>query len=173
MDLQNPLYSDLIGHKLEDRIIFPATGYLVQAWVGLMSVVGKKWIDTPIQMSNVALNRATLLHEKQVARLKNRILPGLGKFEFEHEGDIVVSGNISLLNGKAPSVQDVEAAIKSESSQYLPLGMDDIYKEFRLRGYNYTGLFKGIHEIDNEGSHDGSQSDLRPPSLAEQLMKYP
>ena len=152
MDLENPLHSDLIGHKLEDRIVFPATGYMVHAWVGFMAMLAKKWMETPIQMSNVTLNRATLLNEKQVAHLKNRILPGLGKFEFENEGDIVVSGNISLFNGKAPSVQDVEGAIKSESSQYLPLGMDDIYKEFRLRGYNYTGLFKGIHKIDNEGN---------------------
>ena len=114
-------------------------------------MMAKKWFDTPIELRGVALNRATILSEKQVTSLKTRILPGVGKLEFEHEGDIIASGNISFEHGKVPTVEDVEQAISSEPSEYLPLSMDDIYKEFRLRGYNYTGLFKGIHKIDNEG----------------------
>ena len=121
-------------------------------------------------MSNVVLNRATLLNEKQLARLKTRILPGLDKFEFENEGDIVVSGNISLLKGKVPTTEDVERAISSEPSQHMPLNTDDIYKEFRLRGYNYTGLFRGIHKIENEGmsrvsflpNYQAPQKEIQP-----------
>ena len=151
MDLQNTIYSDLKGHRLEDRVVFPATGYIVQAWGAYTSVMAKEWNETPIEFKGVTLNRATLLNEKQVASLRVSTLPGLGKFEFENEGDIVVTGSISLYNGKVPTIQDVEQAINSEPSRYLPLSTDDIYKEFRLRGYHYTGLFKGIHKIDNEG----------------------
>ena len=148
------MYSDLIGHKLGDRIVFPAAGYLVQAWSTYATILGRKWDTVPVQMSNVVLNRATVLSEQGVARLKTKILPGLGKFEFENEGDTVVSGNIKELTGKLPTVEDVELALSSlEPSQYIPLSMNDIYKEFRLRGYNYTGLFKGIHKIDNEGMY--------------------
>ena len=115
-----------------------------------MNIFGKKWTETPVQMCNVTLNRTTLLNEKKYPELKTRVLPGLRKFEFENEGDIVVSGNVSLYHGKVPTVKDVEQAIGAERSTFLPLGTDDIYKEVRLRGYNYTGIFKGIHKIDND-----------------------
>ena len=61
---------------------------------------------------------------------------------------MVVSGNIEF----APENRATSAPLPPrQETTWLPLNTDDIYKEFRLRGYNYSGLFQGIQKIDNEG----------------------
>lgn len=36
-------------------------------------------------------------------------------------------------------------------TKYLNLNKLDVYKELRLRGYDYGGIFKGISHSDNNG----------------------
>lgn len=35
----------------------------------------------------------------------------------------------------------------------FPLNTSDIYKELGLRGYDYSGIFRGIKTTDNHGMH--------------------
>ena len=74
---------------------------------------------------------------------------GTGKFEFCHDGQVAVTGNVgSLTENKA---YPVLGSLEQDNNTWLPLNADEIYKEFRLRGYNYSGLFQGIRRIHNEG----------------------
>ena len=59
-----------------------------------------------------------------------------------------MTGNIKLLaEGESAPVMMPQVP----ESSYIPLDKHDTYKEFKLRGYNYTGDFQGIEKIDNEG----------------------
>ena len=52
---------NLIGHKIDGRVLFPATGYLVLAWKTLAKME-KKDLDTMcVEFQDVNIVRATLL----------------------------------------------------------------------------------------------------------------
>jgi len=73
-----------------------------------------------------------------------------GQFELKESNNIVASGQIStptsidkeLLNLSSPKIK---------KDRFLPLESAEIYKELRLKGYDYKGQFRGIQSIDNTG----------------------
>lgn len=77
---------------------------------------------------------------------------GSGNFEVVEGGAAIVTGRIYVPENidkecvSMPPLEDTET-----SPDTLPLGSRDVYKELRLRGYNYKGLFRGITQANNEG----------------------
>ena len=149
VDLEHPHYTYLKGHKIENRIILPATGAIEIAWTHFCSDIGHPYQKTPVLFSNVILKRATIINEQRISKVFSTLVTSSGNFQFENEGDIVITGNIQRL----PEGEEAPTEMPHvPTSAYLPLDKHDAYKEFRLRGYNYTGDFQGIEKIDNEGS---------------------
>jgi len=62
----------------------------------------------------------------------------------------VVSGQISTSATVEKELMKL-AAPKNKKPQYLPLDSNDVYKELRLKGYDYHGSFRGIQKIDHKG----------------------
>ena len=160
IDLKSPKDSFLAGHKIEDRILYPGTGYAVLAWRNYEEIHGHAPQSTPIVITNLVLKRATMLSEERPTTLFSTLLTGSGQFEFKNGAEVIVSGNISLLEDTMTTGKPDESLLSSDSneqhmlkgsSSWLPLNAEDIYKELRLRGYNYSGPFKGIQRVDNEG----------------------
>ena len=148
--MEHPTYAHLAGHRIENRILCPGTYYLECTWTHLGSTTGTPKEDLPVVFSNVVLKRATILNEQRQSTLFCTLASSSGNFQFENEGDIVVSGTLKPLpeGERAPTEMP-----PVPDSAYLPLDKHDAYKEFRLRGYNYTGSFQGIEKISNEGEH--------------------
>lgn len=75
-----------------------------------------------------------------------------GEFELKESGEIVASGQIS-----APATTDKEllnlVSPKTKKDEFLPLTSAEIYKELRLKGYDYKGPFRGIKSINNIGKY--------------------
>ena len=110
--------------------------------------LGKQFQRTPVVFHNVTLKRALILQENRATQLSSTLHGGSGKFEFYSDGDMVVNGTINCYAGDQGGYPTPERS----QSEFLPLNTDDVYKEFRLRGYNYSGPFQGIQRIDNEGT---------------------
>lgn len=78
---------------------------------------------------------------------------GSGNFEVVESGAAIVTGriyvpeDISREQINMPPPEELPA-----DPELLPLGPRDVYKELRLRGYNYKGLFRGITYANNEGT---------------------
>ena len=53
--------SYLIGHAIDGRVLFPATGYLVLAWKTLAKMKGHVYEEMPVKFENVNIFRATIL----------------------------------------------------------------------------------------------------------------
>lgn len=77
------------------------------------------------------------------------IFDGSGDFELMEGGSVTVSGHVRLPEdvekeqlSLTPPVPNVDA---------LDLELADIYKDMRLRGYDYSGAFRGIKQADNTG----------------------
>lgn len=59
----NPESSDnyLIGHCIDGRVLYPATGYLVLAWRTLVRNLGVVMEITPVTFEDITIHRATIL----------------------------------------------------------------------------------------------------------------
>ena len=77
-------------------------------------------------------------------------MPGTGDFEVVDNGSLVVSGRISAPNEPVLEVPVYDRPAPADSS-LLKLTTADIYKELRLRGYDYGPTFQGILTASNDG----------------------
>jgi fatty acid synthase len=76
---------------------------------------------------------------------------GSGKFEVV-EGDVsVVSGTVRVPDNVSHERASLEFFEPQTSDDLLELSSQDIYKQLRLRGYNYHGDFCGLVSLDNCG----------------------
>ncbi|XP_041830190.1 fatty acid synthase isoform X2 [Melanotaenia boesemani] len=152
----NPESADhyLTGHCIDGRVLYPATGYLVLAWRTLMKSCGVVMETTPVTFEDVTIHRATILPKTGSVQLEVHLMPATNTFEVSENGNLAVSGKVSLLEDTAldsfRSRINQESAGDSDSKTYLKSG--DVYKELRLRGYDYGKTFQGILESNNAGN---------------------
>jgi fatty acid synthase len=76
---------------------------------------------------------------------------GSGRFEVVEGGAAIVSGVVRVpanISCERASLKPYEPCY---SDELLELSPRDIYKELRLRGYNYQGAFRGLVSLDSLG----------------------
>lgn len=79
------------------------------------------------------------------------IFEGTGEFELCEGGSVAVTGRIRVPEDiSKETITLPKPTIKSETD-VMNLTTSDVYKDLRLRGYDYEGIFRGIHESDNRG----------------------
>lgn len=82
------------------------------------------------------------------------IMQATGEFEITEGGSVVVSGCVRVPGGSLDLGTDNEG-IRTPVSKYGKCGINlkkaDIYKELRLRGYDYGPAFQGIHAATDKG----------------------
>ncbi|CAK6981202.1 fatty acid synthase [Scomber scombrus] len=152
----NPESTDyyLIGHCIDGRVLYPATGYLVLAWRTLVRSLGVVMETTPVTFEDVTIHRATILPKTGSVQLGVHLMPATNKFEVSENGNLAVSGKISLLEDAALDSfhgQIRQQAANNDGEPKMKLTAHDVYKELRLRGYDYGKTFQGILESNNEG----------------------
>ncbi|XP_037134459.1 fatty acid synthase [Syngnathus acus] len=155
MNPESPDYY-LIGHCIDGRVLYPATGYLVLAWRTLVRSLGLVMDATAVTFDDVTIHRATILPKTGLVQLEVRFMPATNKFEVSENGNLAVSGKVSVLEDAALDSfhsQLNQEASKDNKDPKLKLLTHDIYKELRLRGYDYAKTFQGILESNNSGDN--------------------
>jgi len=76
---------------------------------------------------------------------------GTGNFEVFEGGAAVVSGTVRVPDNISHEIASLEFFEPQTSDDMLELSSQDIYKELRLRGYNYQGDFCGLVSLDSCG----------------------
>uniref|UniRef100_A0A8B9PA86 Fatty acid synthase n=1 Tax=Apteryx owenii TaxID=8824 RepID=A0A8B9PA86_APTOW len=125
----------LVGHCIDGRVLYPATGYLVLAWRTLARSLGMGMEQTAVMFEEVTIHQATILPRKGSTQLEVRLMPASHCFEVSGNGNLAVSGK----------------RVKLDMSSKSGLSKEDIYQELHLRGYNYGPTFQGLLECNNEG----------------------
>lgn len=112
----------------------------------------KKPEETAIVLENVQFRRATIVPRDAPVKFLVNVLDGTGEFDVCEGGSVAVTGSVRLAGEPTAERLDLHDA-EPEAEEALPsLVTDDIYKELRLRGYNYGGVFRGIRTSDARGT---------------------
>lgn len=89
-------------------------------------------------------------------KLEVTLTPGSGKFEVCENGALVASGNVFVALDDELEFDSDDTGLSYSSgnckSTPMPLEPDDIYKELRLRGYDYGPSFRGIVSAAGNGN---------------------
>uniref|UniRef100_A0A8D2NBI8 Fatty acid synthase n=1 Tax=Zonotrichia albicollis TaxID=44394 RepID=A0A8D2NBI8_ZONAL len=126
----------LIGHCIDGRVLYPATGYLVLAWRTLARSLGVAMDEVAVTFEDVTIHQATIIPKKGSVQLEVRLMPASHCFEVSGNGNLAVSDGLRT---------------QADRSSKPGLLKDDIYQELHLRGYNYGPTFQGVLECNSEG----------------------
>jgi fatty acid synthase len=76
---------------------------------------------------------------------------GSGKFEVAEGSTAVVTGSVQLPENISRETVPLDPPEPLNDDKLFELTSRDIYKELRLRGYNFHGLFRSLISTDNFG----------------------
>jgi acyl transferase domain-containing protein/NADPH:quinone reductase-like Zn-dependent oxidoreductase/thioesterase domain-containing protein/acyl carrier protein len=150
----------LTGHQIDGRVIYPATGYLCLVWKTLAKMQ-RQCVDyeqCPIVFENVEIHRPTILKVRGEQQQQGKkivfgvtITPVDGMFELTEGGQVVVTGKCYVPE-QPMEFQTQQQFTWTGRKQTDLMHQEEIYKELRLRGYEYQGEFQPIVKADIEGT---------------------
>uniref|UniRef100_A0A2M4A7X9 Fatty acid synthase n=1 Tax=Anopheles triannulatus TaxID=58253 RepID=A0A2M4A7X9_9DIPT len=139
----------ITGHCIDGRVLIPATEYLFLVWDSYSGARGVLTNELPVEFFDVEFLRATTLKKDQTVTLRVEVNPITGHFEVLEGSALVIKGRIGHLSHFTPKpIPPVHVS----SNAPINLLSKDFYKELRLRGYHYGGLFKSVIESTSDGS---------------------
>ncbi|KAL3237286.1 hypothetical protein MRX96_022053 [Rhipicephalus microplus] len=137
----------LSGHQVDGRNLYPAMGYLVLVWKSVAKRMGMPIDQVPVVFEDVSFRQASLLPKNGCVRFLVNVLRLTGEFEVATAGAAVATGRVRVIEeGERLLVID-PPCVPGDSVDY-ELQAQDVYKELRLRGYEYHGAFQGILKAD-------------------------
>ena len=138
----------LEGHSIDGRVLFPASGYLVLAWKTLAKSAGLLLEHMPVAFEDVTIHRATILPKTGTVTLTVDLMPTSNKFDVSEGESLAVSGKMFI-----PELPVLREDFKDPplAEEDVHLTADCIYKELRLRGYDYGPTFQGILGANSSG----------------------
>lgn len=143
-------WSFLMGHVIDGRNLFPATGYLNFVWETQSMIVGMMMSDMQIVFEDVKFHRATTLSPDKRLELIVMVQRVSGRFEVFEGGAAVVTGYIKTPHDMTTWSVSIPTPADTEDS--LEMDEKDIYKELKLRGYHYGGVFRGLRKSNTDGT---------------------
>ncbi|XP_076288350.1 fatty acid synthase 1 [Lasioglossum baleicum] len=152
-DLSKETDAYLSGHTIDGRVLFPATGYLVLVWKTYAKLRNVDFEKLPVVFEQVKLLRATIMPKEGPVKFFVNIFMGTNEFEICENGSVAVTGRIYVPENTEKMMLNLPTPVVRNDPQVLELDTKDIYKELRLRGYEYTGEFQGIESANNRGGN--------------------
>ena len=176
IDMASERHAYLSGHQIDGRCLYPATGYLFLVWKSAVA----RHLHTPtlentrVLFDNVEIHRATILHlnngtaerlttSSQLVHFTVTLSPS-GHFELTESGALVARGSVRVALAKSDDAADddeafdmsdmesVDRPIDSDTEKSLLMESGDVYKELRLRGYEYKRAFRPIGRVRVDGT---------------------
>ncbi|KAG5668080.1 hypothetical protein PVAND_016035 [Polypedilum vanderplanki] len=147
ISLQDSEFGFISGHEIDGRVLFPATGYLFLTWK-LAALQNKEFFDKfDVEFEDVKFLRAcNIPADPNGIELTVVVQRGSGKFE-------IIDGKNTVCTGIVRNASESKMRqFYHEDSKKIEVKAKDFYKELRLRGYNYKGLFKSVISSQSDGS---------------------
>lgn len=123
------------------------------AWFALSRLRCIPFRECPIKFSEVSIDRATVLVPSKPTSFTVRMNEDTGVFVVKEGDTVVVSGRMELGDAGLDNVVRTE---QNDLEEFEPgvttLSSIDIYKELRVRGYDYDPFFQGMYSAKSDGS---------------------
>ncbi|CAH2098693.1 unnamed protein product [Euphydryas editha] len=152
ISLTNEESNFLLGHVADGRQLFPATAYLVMVWEAFATMMGQLYTELSVIFENVRFQRATNIPQNGDLEFIVVIQKGSGLFEIVESKASIVTGRIRVKKNVGQDYRWLPAEPESTGPNVKHLLTKDFYKELRLRGYQYSGLFRGVLGCNIEGT---------------------
>ncbi|XP_076226839.1 fatty acid synthase [Nomia melanderi] len=150
IDLKDESYEYMVHHVIDGRNLIPATGYLIMVWETISMLQGKLFDEVSVVFEDIRFERATTIPKEGSIELTVMIQRGSGKFEISEKSTTVVTGAIRVTNN--PTQEMISPEFLTEIDDEEALTTNDIYTELKLRGYDYTGVFRGLKSASLQGT---------------------
>lgn len=160
----------LAGHTIDGRVLFPATGYMTLAWRTFAKTKNSTFEKTPVVLEDVVFHRATILPKDGSVKFGVNFFDGTGRFEICEGGSLAVSGKIYVPEDIEMEQLPLDPLEQDKSG--LQLKTNDIYKELRLRGYDYAGKFRGVTESDSKAVTGKLQWEENYVSFIDTMLQF-
>lgn len=149
VNLANEKDAYIAGHTIDGRVLFPATGYLTLVWKTFAKLQQKNFEELSVVIEDAQFLRATIMPKDGPIKFLVNIFGGSGEFELCEGGAVVVKGRIRA--ARADQREDLTLPPATPDTKHLQLSKEHVYRDLRLRGYEYQGIFQGVLEADNTG----------------------
>ncbi|KAI1292234.1 Fatty acid synthase [Halotydeus destructor] len=147
VDISSDEWKFVVGHFIDGRILFPAMGYVYLAWTSISTRLGYQPESLAVEMRDVNIHRATILNgnTKTVFQVLFQEFDHLYRFFIEENNAIVAEGCVMkmLPTGKR--------LVQLEANGLDTLSTADIYKELRIKGYEYGPTFQLLDNVSLDG----------------------
>ncbi|XP_015789260.1 fatty acid synthase isoform X2 [Tetranychus urticae] len=150
IDLLDPEYFSVSDHIIDDRVVFPATGYIHLIRKHLSSIYLGAFMD-PFDVSfrvwNVTINRAVFITDPIVFTVVYD--PDSKAFEIITSGNIIATGSASLLDLSSWSAQERDdyRYNKTIESEDMELNREEFYQEMTILGYRYQSSYQNVSSV--------------------------
>nr|XP_003703606.1 PREDICTED: fatty acid synthase [Megachile rotundata] len=148
--LKDENYEYMMHHVIDGRNLIPATGYLILVWETISLLEGKLYDELSVVFENIKFERATTIPPEGSVQLTIMVQRGSGQFEISEGSTTVVSGKIR--KATKPSQDKIASEFLTEIDDEEVLSEKDIYKELKLRGYDYSGPFRSLKSASIKGT---------------------
>ncbi|XP_011695514.1 PREDICTED: fatty acid synthase-like [Wasmannia auropunctata] len=143
-------YDYMDGHVIDGRNLLPAMGYLAIVWQTIGMIKGQMYTTIPIIFRDVKFIRATYLSRNDAVKLAIAIQKD-GKFEITEGDSVVVTGMVYETSNPEQEMISIDS-LPEDNNEEEHMTTRDIYKELKLRGYQYSGWFRGLKSASLSGS---------------------
>lgn len=151
-DSRLPEDSFLLDHRIDGRNLFPATGYLMLAYSTFLKLLNKKLDDVPVEFNDVSFREMVMVSKNKELDFLVRMNEETGHFEIKEGETVVVTGKIRKLPNETEWMHpDLDNFEPDRDPEKMILRTRDIYKEYRVRGYDYQPYFMGILNALSDG----------------------
>ena len=104
----------------------------------------------PIEFFNLKFHKATVLTPSSTIKLHGEVFLETKRFQIVYDQNVFVEGYYNI----DTSHFDYKKYMVSQPSENaIKLNKKDVYKELKIRGYDYKGSFQGIEEAMSDGTY--------------------